>query len=165
MPNDAKPKSDVTLDVTGITCPGPILGAKKMIGELDVGQVLLLLSDCPGTMDDLYAWAEHTGNAVIHTERRTGRVIAYWVKRGRARRPTPNANVTLDMRGAVCPGPIVEARRVLNGMAVGDVLKMVSNCPGSHGDVRDWTRVTGVELVEVIELAPHTWEFYLRRTA
>ena len=33
-------------------------------------QVLLLLSDCPGTRDDLFAWARQTGNEVTHTEPR-----------------------------------------------------------------------------------------------
>lgn len=155
---------DVILDLTGSTCPGPILGTKKMIGELAEGQVLLLLSDCPGTQDDLFAWAGHTGNAVVRTERRARGVTAYYVRRGSAVRVAPAAQVVLDMRGAVCPGPIVEAHRVLAGMSVGEVLKMASNCPGARADVADWARLTGVELVEVVELGTHEWEFFLRRT-
>jgi TusA-related sulfurtransferase len=158
-------KPDVTLDLTGTTCPGPILGTKKMIAELAQGQVLLLLSDCPGTRDDLFSWAEHTGNAVIRTERRGDDVTGYYVQRGRAAGTGPAAQVVLDMRGSVCPGPIVEARRMLNSMPVGEVLKMVSNCPGSKADVTDWARVTGVELMAVQEIGPHEWEFFLRRVA
>ena len=50
------------VDLTGLTCPGPILGAREILEGLRDGQVLLLLSDCPGTRDDLFAWARQTGN-------------------------------------------------------------------------------------------------------
>ncbi|MBK8118859.1 MAG: sulfurtransferase TusA family protein [Sulfuritalea sp.] len=43
----------VTLDVCGLPCPAPLLGAKKLIDDLQPGQTLRLISDCPGTADDL----------------------------------------------------------------------------------------------------------------
>jgi TusA-related sulfurtransferase len=42
----------VTLDVCGLPCPAPLLGAKKLIDDLQPGQTLRLVSDCPGTADD-----------------------------------------------------------------------------------------------------------------
>lgn len=158
-------KPDITLDLTGTSCPGPILGTKKMITELSPGQVLLLLSDCPGTRDDLMAWAEHTGNAVIRTDRVSDTVTGYYVQRGRDLGREPSAQVVLDMRGSVCPGPIIEARKMLNGMPVGATMKLISNCSGSRADVTDWARVTGIELLSVRDLGPHEWAFFLRRNA
>jgi TusA-related sulfurtransferase len=72
------------VDLTGLTCPGPILGAKEILDALKDGQVLLLLSDCPGTRDDLFAWARQTGNEVIHTEPRPRNATGYYVRKGRA---------------------------------------------------------------------------------
>mgnify|MGYP000887720822 CR=1 FL=1 len=44
---------NVVLDMKGLSCPKPLIGAKRMVDELAAGQVLLLISDCPGTQDDL----------------------------------------------------------------------------------------------------------------
>ena len=58
----------VTLDLCGLNCPAPLLGAKHVIDDLRPGQVMQLISDCPGTPDDLFAWSRHTGNEVIGTD-------------------------------------------------------------------------------------------------
>jgi TusA-related sulfurtransferase len=162
MPHDVTTRADVTLDLTGLTCPGPILGAKKVISELGNGEVLLLISDCPATHDDLHAWAERTGNQVVRSERLANGATGYYVQRGK--RSGPSASVTLDLRGFVCPGPIVEARRVLQRMAAGEMLMLVSDCPGALSDMKDWARVTGAELVDIVETGAHEWQFFVRRT-
>ncbi len=74
-----------------------------------------------------------------------------------------NANVTLDIRGAVCPGPIVEAKKLLNGMQVGEVLKLVSDCPGVQSDIGGWASATGMTLLETVEAAAGVHEFYIRK--
>ena len=154
-------KVGVTLDLSGVSCPGPIIGAKKLLMELTPGEVMLLISDCPATSDELHTWADRTGNEVLHTERLDRGTASYYLRRGR--RSARTAHVELDMRGSVCPGPILEAKRVLDGMAAGEVLKLVSNCPGSRADVEDWARVTGYLLDDAVETGPHEWEFYLRK--
>ncbi|HSN20355.1 MAG TPA: sulfurtransferase TusA family protein [Usitatibacter sp.] len=149
------------VDLTGLTCPGPILGAKEILDALKDGQVLLLLSDCPGTRDDLYAWARQTGNEVIHTEARARGATGYYVRKGRSRSMAVHAS--LDLRGALCPGPIVEAKQLLKGMRAGEVLKLVSDCPGIKDDIVGWAQVTGVEIVGVGEAQAGAHEFYLRK--
>jgi TusA-related sulfurtransferase len=155
------PPPDVTLNLTGMTCPGPIIGAKKMIDELAEGQVLLLLSDCPGTKDDLYAWAKNTGNRVLKAERFADGSSGYYIQRGIGARRF--ANVSLDMRGSVCPGPIIEAKKLINGMGSGEVLRLISNCPGSRDDVEDWARNTGLGLLDSVQIGAHEYEFYIRK--
>ena len=161
MSDTPHPAPDVTLDLTGVTCPGPILGAKRVVDDLAEGQVLLLLSDCPGTRDDLFSWAESTGHRVLSADRRSDGATAYYVQRGRVERIVPQ--VVLDMRGVVCPGPIVEAKRLLNGMRPGEVLKLISDCPGTRADIQEWTRITGLELVDTVALGAHAHEFFVRK--
>ena len=110
-------KPTVTLDMRGTSCPAPLLGAKKIVDDLRPGQVLLLYSDCPGTHDDLFAWSKYTDNEIARTERLPDGGHAYYIRRGRGSTPTPNA--VLDLRGVVCPGPLVEAKRLLNSMQSG----------------------------------------------
>lgn len=154
--------ANVTLDLRGLTCPAPLLGAKRVVNDLKDEQVLLLVSDCPGTRDDLFAWAEQTGNQVLKTETIPDGGTGYYVMKGKGE--AHQANVLLDIRGVVCPGPIVEAKKLLNGMNPGEILKLVSNCPGIHSDIVGWTNMTGIKLLETTEIASGEHAFYLQKT-
>jgi TusA-related sulfurtransferase len=152
----------VTLEMTGSPCPLPLLGAKRLLDDLPDGQALVLISDCPGTADDLRSWASFTGYEVFNTEHLNGRRTAYSIRR-RDCIAGNDGNVVLDMRGAACPGPILAAHRVLLGMQPGEMLVLLSNCPGSPSDVAAWTDNTSVTLLDRFETAPGDYEFYLRR--
>jgi TusA-related sulfurtransferase len=152
---------NVVLDMKGLSCPRPLIGAKRMVDELAAGQVLLLISDCPGTQDDLFAWAKQTGNQILKTEKMPDGGTGYHIQKGKGH--AHNANVTLDIRGSVCPGPIVEAKKLLNGMQTGEVLKLVSDCPGVQSDIGGWASATGMTLLETVEAAAGVHEFYIRK--
>lgn len=158
----ASAASSVRLDMTGLSCPLPLLGAKKILDDLPDGQHMVLISDCPGTGDDLRAWAGQTGHEIVSTERLNARRTAFTIRRGNATAPSAG-DVVLDMRGAQCPGPIAEARRLLDGMGAGEVLVLISNCPGVDDDVDAWTRSSNVRLIDRFETAPGEYEFYLCR--
>ncbi|MFH1602384.1 MAG: sulfurtransferase TusA family protein [Pseudomonadota bacterium] len=153
----------VTLDLCGLNCPAPLLGAKHVINDLRPGQAMQLISDCPGTPYDLFAWSRHTGNEVIATEKLGGAKVAYTIRRGGSAEGRPAANVTLDMRGVHCPGPVIEAKKLLDGMTAGEVLLLVSNCAGSSDDVNSWVRSTRQGLLAKQEVAPGTYEFFIRK--
>lgn len=155
-------KPAVTLDMSGLSCPAPLIGAKKIVDDMEAGQSLLLISDCPGTSDDLFAWARHTGNDVSVKDRMEGGKTAYLITRGSGAAPL-RPNVTLDVRGVSCPGPILEAKKMLDGMNSGEILLLVSNCPGTPADVDAWVRNTALELVDRVEIARGSFEFYLRK--
>ena len=155
-------QTNVTLDMRGLSCPAPLLGVKRIINDLQHEQILLLKSDCPGTSDDLFAWSEQTGNQVLRTEALTDGGTAYFVRKGTGE--SVKANVVLDIRNVVCPGPIVEAKKLLNGMAKGEVLKLISNCPGIHSDIVDWAAATGVKILDTSEIAADVYAFYLEKS-
>lgn len=160
-PAPVRREPNAMVDLTGLVCPGPILGAKEILEGLRHGQVLLLLSDCPGTRDDLFAWARQSGNEILYTETRAGGATAYYLRRGRSEAAV--ANVRLDLRGAACPGPIVEARRLLDGMTSGEVLQITSDCPGVADDVAGWADAMDIELLDARQTGPGTREFLLRK--
>jgi len=156
-------QATVTLDTSGLPCPAPLLGAKKLVDDLQPGQTLRLISDCPGTADDLHAWARFTGNQVMETKKLADGKTAYLVQRAGGAVATPIAHVTLDMRGVSCPGPILEAKKLLDGMKAGEVLQLVSDCPGSADDVASWGKAGAVEVLFSHETGRGISEFYLRR--
>ena len=54
----------------------------------------------------------------------------------------------LDTRGLNCPLPILKAKKSLNEMRSGQLLKVVSTDPGSIRDFQAFARQTGNELME-----------------
>lgn len=145
----------------GAACPGPLLGARRVLHEMLAGEVMLLISDCPATRDDLFSWPNYADVEILKTRKMARGCTGYYLRKGKGRRLSPHA--VLDIRGATCPGPIVEARKLLNGMRKGEVLELISNCPGIRADVRSWVKATGLQLVDSRERAPGEFQFYIRK--
>jgi TusA-related sulfurtransferase len=161
MARTSRPKPHITLDMKGAACPGPLLGAKRVLDELLAGEVMLLISDCAATRDDLHSWPKYADVEIVKTEKLPRGGTGYYIRKGKARRVSPNA--VLDVCGATCPGPIVEAKKLLNGMRRGEILQLVSDCPGIRADVRSWVKATGLELTDARERAPGEYQFQIRK--
>ena len=52
----------VVVDARGVSCPGPILAAKKQIVTVPVGDVMEVLSTDIGSLKDLPAWCGKMGH-------------------------------------------------------------------------------------------------------
>jgi TusA-related sulfurtransferase len=161
MAKTTKPKPQVTLDMKGAACPGPLLGARRVLDDLLPGEVLLLISDCPATRDDLYSWPKYADVEILKSEKQPRGATAYYIRRGKGQRVSPNA--VLDACGTTCPGPVLEAKKLLKRMKPGEVLQLVSDCPGIRADVRSWVKATGLELAGARERAPGEFEFHIRK--
>ena len=59
--------SDKIVDARGTACPGPLLAAKKAIGEIDKGQIMEILSSDEGTKRDVPKWAKKKGHDYLGT--------------------------------------------------------------------------------------------------
>ena len=46
------------LDCSGMACPMPVLKTRKSIDQLNVGDVLLMISTDPGSKPDMEAWTK-----------------------------------------------------------------------------------------------------------
>ena len=53
------------LDTRGLNCPLPILKTKKMLSEMQSGEVLKVVSTDPGSIRDFQAFARQTGNELV----------------------------------------------------------------------------------------------------
>ena len=58
-----------------------------------------------------------------------------------------DAHKELDTRGLNCPLPILKAKKALNEMVSGQVLKVIATDPGAWRDFEAFARQTGNELV------------------
>ena len=62
-----------------------------------------------------------------------------------------NFDKELDARGLNCPLPILRAKKALNEMTSGQVLKIVATDPGSVKDFQAFSKQTGNELLSHAE--------------
>ena len=69
---------DVELDCQGMLCPLPILKTKKVIDTMDVGKVLKMLSTDAGSINDMSAWTNQTGNELVYSIQNDG-LYTYFV--------------------------------------------------------------------------------------
>lgn len=53
------------LDARGLLCPMPVIKTAKAVKALEPGQVLKLIATDRGSIADIPAWAESTGNALL----------------------------------------------------------------------------------------------------
>jgi tRNA 2-thiouridine synthesizing protein A len=68
----------------------------------------------------------------------------------------------LDARGLNCPLPILRARKALNDMTPGQVLRIVSTDPGSVKDFESFAKQTGNTLLSNAA-SEKEFTFYMRK--
>jgi tRNA 2-thiouridine synthesizing protein A len=73
-----------------------------------------------------------------------------------------NFDKELDARGLNCPLPILKAKKALNDMQSGQVLKIVATDPGSVKDFQAFAKQTGNDLLQQAE-ADKLFTFFLKR--
>ena len=61
------------------------------------------------------------------------------------------ADRVLDVRGTLCPMPIIEAKRAIDQAASGQIIKVLATDPGSLSDMPAWARRTGNKLLQATQ--------------
>ncbi len=73
---------DQELDCKNLSCPMPILKTKKAVDGLAVGQVLKMVATDPGSLPDVVAWCNKTGQELLAHEE-DGGVFTFYIKRAK----------------------------------------------------------------------------------
>jgi tRNA 2-thiouridine synthesizing protein A len=68
----------------------------------------------------------------------------------------------LDCSGMSCPMPILKTKKAIDGLQIGQVLKMIATDPGSTSDIDAWTKKTGHTLVAA-EQESGKYIFYIKK--
>ena len=69
-----------TVDARGTACPGPLLAAKKAIGDINSGGIMEVLSTDEGTKRDIPKWAAKKGHEYLGTIEESGYFKIYMKK-------------------------------------------------------------------------------------
>lgn len=70
---------------------------------------------------------------------------------------------SLDCKGLCCPLPILKTRKALDGMTIGQILKVVATDSAAKPDMLAFSNRTGHELLESKE-KDDLFIFYIRKT-
>ncbi len=63
------------LDASGLNCPLPILKTKKALQKMDSGKILEVISTDAGSVKDLEAFCNQTGNKLVSTIEDGGKYV------------------------------------------------------------------------------------------
>lgn len=58
------------LDCRGLKCPMPIIKTRKMIENINSGDILKMIATDPGSINDINSWSRRTGNPIIKEDHR-----------------------------------------------------------------------------------------------
>jgi len=75
---------------------------------------------------------------------------------------TIEAASTVDARGSACPGPLLEAKKGIGKVKVGEILEIYSNDSGTRTDIPAWARKVGHEYLGVLEADGYDKHFVRR---
>ena len=70
-----------TLDARGLTCPLPILRAKKMLNMMPSGAVLLVLATDPSSKRDFRTFCTQTGHELVESSEDDDGVFHYRIRK------------------------------------------------------------------------------------
>ncbi len=76
-------KPDVTTDIVYMMCPMHLLKLEENMKELDDGQILEIMTDYDGALEDIPAWCEKTGNEFLGIKETEDYYTFYIRKSGR----------------------------------------------------------------------------------
>ncbi len=57
-------------------------------------------------------------------------------------------DLELDLRGLLCPLPMVKVSQNITNVPVGGIIRAVATDPGALADIPSWARTTGNEVVK-----------------
>jgi TusA-related sulfurtransferase len=75
---------------------------------------------------------------------------------------TIEAASTVDARGSACPGPLLEAKKGIGKVRVGEILEVYSNDSGTRTDIPAWANKVGHEYLGVVEAEGYDKHFVRR---
>ena len=71
---------DKEFDASGLACPLPIVKTKKALADMASGAVLKVVATDPGSVCDMAAFAEQTGNALLEQGEEGGKYVFFLKK-------------------------------------------------------------------------------------
>lgn len=148
-----------SLDALNTVSPGPIPAIRKALQSMTNGQVLRVTTDFPGCETDLYVWAAHTNNQILYVDKTAPKGFDFYILKGD---PWP-VSMTVDTKKIPCPAPVIKAGKLMQDMAAGETLKLISGCDAAVAEVDTWVKSMRYQLLGITEDSHGVYRFYIRK--
>ncbi len=179
---------DEKLDLCGVIGPCCFLQCKSILATMKPGSVLEVLIRDSETLKDLVTILERSGELILGRKKEQDRYRLVVRKstclqslqgglEGRPRFPhnrkekkmssvdlgSVKAANSVDARGSACPGPLLEAKKGIGKVKVGEVLEVLSNDQGTRNDLPIWAAKVGHEYLGYLSVDGYDKLFILRK--
>ena len=64
-------------DASGMSCPGPVMRVQELLGGMQSGEVLRVITTDPGSIDDMATLAEASGHALLKHASENSKFVFY----------------------------------------------------------------------------------------
>ena len=71
---------DLELDLSGLTCPMPLLKTKQALNKMDPGCIVKVLATDPASERDFKVFSEQSGVRLLSSEKKADKFI-YWLQK------------------------------------------------------------------------------------
>lgn len=71
---------DSELDLSGLTCPMPLLKTKQALNKMPSGHIIKVLATDPASERDFKVFSDQSGVRLLSTEKIAGRFV-YWLQK------------------------------------------------------------------------------------
>ena len=69
----------------------------------------------------------------------------------------------VDARGSACPGPLLEAKKAMGAVTVGQTIEVLSGDPSTKNDLPRWAAKVGHEFLGMVEADGYERIFVTRK--
>ena len=76
---------------------------------------------------------------------------------------TLNVTAVLDLKGLLCPLPVVKIAQAIKKVRVGEVVEATATDPGVLADIPAWARSTGHALLSMEKTSDKQFRFVVKR--
>lgn len=76
---------------------------------------------------------------------------------------TIEISTTVDARGSACPGPLLEAKKGIGKVKVGEILEIYSSDAGTRNDIPAWSKKVGHEYLGLLKVDGYDKHFVRRK--
>jgi TusA-related sulfurtransferase len=163
------------MDLRNSITPFAMLRIGSLLQTLSPGEAIEIQCDEAAIVDDLRLVHHDCTFLIISCDDQedgNGCVFVLQKKETLISRSTPMSEVDLsaiqvsstsDARGSACPGPLLEAKKGIGKVKVGEVLEIYSNDSGTRTDIPAWAKKVGHEYLGMLAADGYDKHFVRRK--
>ncbi len=164
-----------TLDLRGMILPFVLLKVSNAFKEIGIGETLeIILGDSDSVRDLLKILPplsyELTAMKKIKDEEMDFCIQLLKKQPEKKENTMSNLNLstievsnTVDARGSACPGPLLEAKKGIGKVKVGEIIEIYSNDSGTRTDIPAWSNKVGHDYLGLVEADGYDKHFVKRK--